>query len=222
MFYATHEPHGLKYNPFKALIVPRPIGWISTLNASGRVNLAPFSFFNGVADQPPIVVIGCVGMHADGGLKDTLVNIEGSGEFVANVVTWALRDQMNQTAAAVSRDTDEMRLAGLTPAPSRIIKTPRVAESPVALECRHIQTVDLPSTRPIPNRAVFGHVVGIYIDDSIIKDGIIDMGVFRPVARMGYHDYTVVRDVFTITKPPGVDPLVANPDYVNPEASSTT
>lgn len=221
MFYATHEPHGLKYNPFKALIVPRPIGWISTVNKKGVGNLAPYSFFNGIADQPPIVVIGCVGAHADGGLKDTLVNIEDTGEFVVNIVVWELRDQMNQTAAATPRNIDEMRLAGLTPAPSRMVKPPRVAESPVALECRHLQTVDLPSTRSIPNRAVFGQVVGIYINDDIIRNGVIDMTRFHPLARMGYHDYAVVRDVFTITKPPGVDPLVANPAYMSSEPDST-
>jgi flavin reductase (DIM6/NTAB) family NADH-FMN oxidoreductase RutF len=102
-----------------------------------------------------------------------------------------------------------------------MIKTPRVAESPVALECRHILTVDLPATRSIPNRTVFGHVVGIHISDDIIKDGVIDMARFHPVARMGYHDYTVVKEVFTITKPPGVDPLMVNPAYAKRAVPTT-
>lgn len=207
MFYSTDKPHGLKYNPFKALVVPRPIGWVSTLNKAGAINLAPFSFFNAVSDSPPIVVLGCNGVHIEGGVKDTALNISETGEFVVNIVTWELREQMNETSAAVSRDTDEMKLAGLTPAPSRMVKPPRVAASPVSLECVCLQTFDLPSTRGV-NTSFFGKVVGIYISDEIIRDGVIDMSRFHPIARMGYHDYTVVREVFTMTKPPGVDPLV--------------
>jgi flavin reductase (DIM6/NTAB) family NADH-FMN oxidoreductase RutF len=202
VFYATDGPHGLRHNPFKSLVVPRPIGWVTTIGDSGIVNLAPFSFFNAVADAPPIVVVGCNGRHADGGVKDTLRNIRQTGEFVCNVATWELREPMNQTSAAAGRGVDEMQLAGLAAAPSSLVRPPRVAAAPAHLECVHLQTVELPSTRPgDTNHTVFGHVVGIHIDDAIIRDGMIDMTLFHPIARLGYNDYAVVREVFTMLRP---------------------
>lgn len=201
-FYRTDEPHRLKHNPFKSLVVPRPIGWVSTLSTAGVVNLAPFSFFNAVADQPPIVIVSCNGSHADGGAKDTLRNITDTGEFVCNLVTWDLRTPMNRSAAHVGRGVDEMKLAELEPAASTLVKPPRVAASPAALECVHLQTVELPSTRPgTTNTTVFGRVVGIHIAEDIIKDGMIDMTKFHPIARLGYQDYAVVREVFTMPRP---------------------
>jgi flavin reductase (DIM6/NTAB) family NADH-FMN oxidoreductase RutF len=202
MFYEADKPHGLKHNPFKSLVVPRPIGWITTVSAAGIVNLAPFSFFNAVADAPPVVIFGCNGSHVEGGAKDTLANIAETGEFVCNIATWELRDQMNRTSANVPRSVDEMRLAGLAPAHSRLVKPPRVAASPVNLECVHLETVELPSSRTgHGNHTVFGRVVGIHISDEIVADGLIDMTRFRPIARLGYHDYTVVREVFTMRRP---------------------
>ncbi|HUN52914.1 MAG TPA: flavin reductase family protein [Candidatus Sulfotelmatobacter sp.] len=202
MFYQTDRPHGLRHNPFKSLVVPRPIGWVSTMSRAGTVNLAPFSFFNAVADTPPVVIVCCNGSHKEGGAKDTLANIAETGEFVVNIATWELREQMNRTSANVPRSVDEMQLAGLEPAPSRLVRPPRVAASPANLECVHLQTVELPSTDPAnANRTIFGRVVGVHISEAIIADGMIDMTRFLPIARLGYNDYTVVREVFTMRRP---------------------
>ncbi len=202
MFYETDGPHGLKHDPFKSLVAPRPIGWISSQAASGVINLAPFSFFNAMATHPPVVVFGCNGVHVEGGVKDTLANIEETGEFVANIATWELRDQMNLTSASVPRTVDEMREAGLDPAPCRLVKPPRVAATPANLECKYLETVSLPSEDPAePNQALFGQVIGIHIDESIITDGMIDMTKFKPIARLGNMDYTVVDNVFTMARP---------------------
>lgn len=202
MFYETKDPHGLKHNPFKSLIVPRPIGWVSTIDARGVVNLAPYSFFNGVGSDPPTVMFASEGTHTDGDFKDSATNVRETGEFVCNLATWELREPMNATSEHVPRSVDEFELAELTPSPSRLVAPPRVAESPVHLECTHLQTVELPSNDPErPTLVVFGRVVGIHIDDSIIRDGMIDMDVFKPIARLGYMDYTVVDNVFTMRRP---------------------
>ena len=138
MFYeVAKRDHGLPHDPFKALVAPRPIGWISTASAKGEINLSPYSFFNAVSDQPPMVAF------ASQGRKDALTFIEETGEFVCNLATFELRDAVNETSAPLARGESEMTLAGLTPAPSRLVKPPRVAEAPAALECRHLQTVPL-------------------------------------------------------------------------------
>ena len=187
MFYQTDQPHGLRHNPFKSLVAPRPIGWVSTVNKAGVVNLAPFSFFNAVADAPPVVIIACNGSHKDGGAKDTLANIRETGEFVCNIATWELREQMNLTSADAPHGVDEMELAGLAPA---------------HLECVHLQTIELPTTRAgSTNHTIFGRVVGVHISADILRDGMVDMTRFQPIARLGYNDYTVVREVFTMLRP---------------------
>lgn len=202
MFYEPRNHHGLKRDPFKSLVVPRPIGWISSLDAEGRLNLAPYSFFNAVAANPPIVMFSANGPHSEGGLKDSAKNAEDTGEFVCNLATWKLREKMNASSASLPRGRDEFQVAGLTPAPSRLVKPPRVAESPVHLECRWIKTVPLPSDDAgEPNTVVFGQVIGIHIDDAVIRDGMIDMGALRPIARLGYMDYTVVDTVFSMQRP---------------------
>ena len=202
MFYESKDHHGLKHNPFKSLIVPRPIGWVSTLDGDGVVNLAPYSYFNGVGSEPPTVMFASEGTHTEGGFKDSATNVRKTGEFVCNLATWELREAMNATSANVARNINEFELAGLTPTPSRLVKPPRVKESPVHLECTHLKTVELPSHDPDrPNLVVFGRVIGIHIDDSIIRDGMIDMKVFKPIARLGYMDYTVVDNVFTMRRP---------------------
>jgi flavin reductase (DIM6/NTAB) family NADH-FMN oxidoreductase RutF len=203
-FYASDQPHGLRHNPFKSLVAPRPIGWVSTVSKAGVVNLAPFSFFNAVADAPPIVVFACNGSHKHGGAKDTLANIRETGEFVCSIATWELREPMNLTSANAAHGVDEMALAGLAAAPSRLVRPPRVAAAPAALECVLHQIVELPSTRPdAANNTVFGRVVGVHINRAIIRDGLIDMTRFQPIARLGYNDYAVVRpdDVFTMRRP---------------------
>jgi flavin reductase (DIM6/NTAB) family NADH-FMN oxidoreductase RutF len=202
MFYETDNHHGLKRDPFKSLVAPRPIGWISSQDADGRVNLAPYSFFNAVAADPPIVMFASNGVHLEGGLKDSLKNAQETGEFVCNLATWELREKMNATSAMLPREVDEFEIAGLTPVPSKLVKPPRVAESSAHLECVWLETVNLPSNNPDePNNVVFGKVIGIHIDDSILRDGLIDMTAFRPIARLGYMDYTVVDTVFTMKRP---------------------
>ena len=202
MFYETKDHHGLKRNPFKSLIVPRPIGWISSQDGNGVVNLAPYSFFNAVASEPPTVMFSSNGVHSEGSYKDSAKNVQETGEFVCNLATWETREAMNTTSAMVARSVDEFQLAGLTPVPSELVKAPRVKESPVHLECTYLQTVELPSNNPEQaNLVVFGQVIGIHIDDSIITDGMIDMNVFKPIARLGYFDYSVVDNVFSMRRP---------------------
>lgn len=198
MFYdAVANVHGLEHDPFKALVAPRPIGWISTLTGNGTVNLAPYSFFNAVATNPHYV------MFASAGRKDSQRNAEESGEFVCSLATYALREQMNKTSATVRPDVDEMALAGLTPAPCRLVRPPRVSESPVAFECKYHQTVHLPGKNGAAGNhsMVIGLVVGIHIDDAAIVDGRIDVMQFKPIARLGYMDYTVVDSVFELRRP---------------------
>ena len=201
MHYDTAaNAHGMRHDPFKALIVPRPIGWISTVSKDGVLNLAPYSFFNGVSDRPPMV------MFASAGTKDSLRNVQETGEFTCSIATWDLRDEMNMSSAMVSADVDEFALAGLETAASRFVKPPRVARSPAAFECRHWKTVELPPNPKRPDQAyvvVFGLVVGIYIDDAYIRDGMVDTGAMRPIARMGYMDYSVVtpETTFAMNRP---------------------
>lgn len=203
MFYEpSKNDHGLPHNPFPSLIVPRPIGWITTLSKDGKVNLAPFSLFNGVGYTPPTVIVCPNGRGAGGGQKDTVINVRDTGEFVANMATWDLREQVSKTAATLPPDVNEMEVAGLTAAPCRLVKPPRVAESPVNLECKHIQTVELPSYDPeLPLNAIFGEVVGVHIKDEVISDGRIDVAKIRPIARLGYMDYTVVDTIFEMAIP---------------------
>lgn len=206
MYYATDSnQHGLKFDPFKALIAPRPIGWISTVSRDGVHNLAPYSFFNAVSDRPPVV------MFSSSGRKDSLVNIEDNGEFTCSLATWDLREAMNLSSAPVVHGVDEFELAGLTKIIGSAVKTARVAESPAAFECRHWKTVELPdfstantAKRPThKNYVVFGLVVGIYIDERIVKEGLVDTAAMQPIARMGYMDYAVVNreSSFTMNRP---------------------
>ena len=205
MHYDTAKrDHGLPHDPFKALVVPRPIGWIGTLGKDGVANLAPYSFFNAVSDRPPMV------MFSSGGRKDSLRNIEDTGEFTCSIATWALREAMNLSSAPVAPGVDEFVLAGLTKAPSRFVKPPRVAESPAAFECRLWQTLPLPPHKPgaAPSYTmVIGQVVGIYIDDMFIQDGIVHRGEMRALARLGYMDYSVLRPeaMFTMNRPVASD-----------------
>lgn len=194
---------GLRHNPVTALVVPRPIAWISTITSGGIANLAPFSFSGMASQSPPMVMFCANASHAEGGDKDTLRNVRQNGEFVFNVATWALREQMNRSSSMVDRHVDEFDLAGLTKAPSRAVRPPRVAESPLSLECKVATIVDLP---PCPvsgqrNTATFGEVVGIHLDRDIIHEGRIDTGRYRPLARLGYLDYATCSDIFEMHRP---------------------
>ena len=202
MFYSTDQHHGLKHNPFNALVIPRPIGWISSISLDGRANLAPYSFFNGVAYTPPQVMFSATGGHAEGGYKDTLENIRATEEFVVNIATWPLREAMNLSSAPAPRQVDEFKLAGVTPTPSKLVRPPKVQESPVHLECRLVQIVPLPTLdSPTQNTVVFGQVLGIHIDDGIIKDGMIDYALLQPIGRLGYFDYVRINEVFSMQRP---------------------
>jgi flavin reductase (DIM6/NTAB) family NADH-FMN oxidoreductase RutF len=198
MFYdAVANTHGLKWDPFKALVAPRPIGWISTLSKTGVVNLAPYSFFNAVSTDPHFV------MFSSGGRKDSQRNAEETGEFVCSLATYNLRDAMNRTSQHVGPEVDEMALAGLTPAPSKIVAPPRVAESPVAFECRYWRTIDLPGPDggPGTHAIVLGQVVGVHIDDSVLVGDKVDVTKLKPIARLGYGDYAVIDEVFELSRP---------------------
>ena len=202
MFYEVKNGHGLPHDPFKSCVVPRPIGWITTISTDGIVNLAPYSFFNGCGDAPPQVMYAPLGQNLDGDLKDSLTNVEATGEFVANMVTWELRDQMNETARHVPHATDEMALAGLETEVSQLVKPPRVKASPIHLECQYIQTVELRSHREeYRNLVVFGEVIGIHIRDEVMTDGMVDMSKFKPIARLGYLDYSITDNVFSMPFP---------------------
>ena len=202
MFYdADRNDHGLPYNPFKALAVPRPIGWISTVSRDGVGNLAPFSFFNALSYDPPFVMFSS-GCRADGSKKDTVVNAEETGEFVFNMATWALRKQMSETSFIMDPAIDELEAVGLTAAPSRYVTPPRVAESPAQFECRYHQTVVLPGhDSESVHHVVFGRVVGVHIKDEFITaEGRVDVLKIRPLARLGYKDYTTVDHIFAMEK----------------------
>jgi flavin reductase (DIM6/NTAB) family NADH-FMN oxidoreductase RutF len=203
MFYRPGEEHGLRGNPFNQLVIPRPIGWISSLDTEGRVNLAPFSFFNAVAYVPPQVMFSTTGPHAEGGAKDSLHNVRETGEFVFNLATWPLREAVNLTSTPAPRDIDELELAGLTPAAARVVSPPRVAESPVHLECTLVEIVELrtPDREAHTNTTVFGEVVGVHIADEAIVDGRVDALRLDPIARLGYDEYTRVVQVFAMTRP---------------------
>lgn len=193
----------LPHDPFKALIAPRPIGWISTLSRDGVANLAPFSFFNAVASDPPMVMFASGGAQHLDGRKDSHRNAEDTGEFVANIVPYALKDAMNASSATMPSERDEFEAVGLPKLPSVLVKPPRVAGAPAHLECRTERVIHLP-TRPgqPPNVVVFGLVVGVHIDESTIVDGRVDVRCFRPVARLGYFDYTSVERLFAMEFPP--------------------
>jgi len=196
MFYEPHD-HGLPHSPFKSLVVPRPIGWISTLSPNGVANLAPYSFFNGVADDPPVVLFSSLDV------KDSQRNAEATGEFVCNIVSYELREAMNATSAAAPPEVDEFELAGLAKAPCRLVKCPRVAEAPAALECTYIKTVDLPGRDGGANAysVVFGLVVAVHIADEMISGGMVDAAKLRQLARLGYQDYAFVENVFSLKRP---------------------
>jgi flavin reductase (DIM6/NTAB) family NADH-FMN oxidoreductase RutF len=201
VFYETlTNNHGLRHDPWKALVVPRPIGWISTIGKDGVCNLAPYSFFNAVSEKPHYVVFG------SSGLKHSVHNIQETGEFVCSLATYDLRYKMNTTSAAVPRGVDEFPLAGLTAAACKLVAPPRVKESPAAFECKLWQIVDLPPAAPggpSGYHLVIGLVVGIHIDDAFIRDGVVDTGAMRPIARLGYMDYAVVtpETIFSIQRP---------------------
>jgi len=199
MFYEPdkRDKSKLPHDPFKAIVAPRPIGWISSISLKGEVNLAPYSYFNGVNSRSNIV------MFASEGHKYSVSLIEETGEFVCNLATWDLREAMNATSAPLARGINEMQRAGLEAAPSRLVKPPRVAASPCALECKLIKIVAMETAdgTPVDSHVVFGQVVGVHIDDRFIVDGLLDTAALKPIARCGYDQYAAVESVFSMTRP---------------------
>lgn len=197
------RPAPFKHSIYTAIVVPRPIGWISTISLSGDINLAPYSFFNALTGDPPCVMY-CPngwkpGTHE---AKDSLTNAEETGEFVFNMCTYDLRDQMNLTAAHVPSTVDEMAEAGLEAVACELVKPPRVKASPIALECKYLQTVHLPSAENgRPNNVVMGQVIGIHVANEVISDGLIDIRKINPLARLGYLDYGTIENIFALERP---------------------
>jgi flavin reductase (DIM6/NTAB) family NADH-FMN oxidoreductase RutF len=185
------------HDPFKALVVPRPIGWISTVSTRGEVNLAPYSYFNAFSSVPPIV-----GFSSEGE-KDSSTFAMQTGEFVWSMATWDLRDGMNATAASLPRGESEFAHARLDTAPSRLVKPPRVAASPASFECRVTQLVKLKDLDGADSgrRLVLGRVVGVHLDERFVREGRVDSAAMRPIARGGYDEYSVVERVFSMPRP---------------------
>ncbi len=199
MFYEPRQGHGLPHNPFNAIVSPRPIGWISTRGADGQDNLAPYSFFNAVAYVPPQVMFASTSAKPDRtGTKDSVANIRETGVFCVNVVEFAARDAMNTTSGTWPREVDEFSHAGLAREECRMIAAARVADAPAALECRMTQIVTLEGAA---NFLVLGEVVGVHLREDCLMEGRFDITRFQPLARCGYRDYAVVREVFSLKRP---------------------
>ena len=208
MFYETAKnDHGLKRPPFKSCVVPRPIGWLSTVSADGVDNLAPYSQFTNLTFDPPRVLVS-VNRNPDGRKKDTAANIEATKEFVYNIVPYALKNAMDISSTPFPPEVDEFEKAGLTKAPSKLVKPFRVAESPINLECVYEQTIVLPGDSKTGTvDVIIGRVVAVHIADEVIgEDGKIDMTKIQPLARMGYSDYTYAEHVFELNSTKGLDP----------------
>jgi len=199
MFYNPEIGHNLPHDPFKAIVSPRPIGWISSFDKEKNVNLAPYSFFNAVADNPPMVMFSITGQKTNNiPLKDTLKNIVETKCFVVNVVSKDLLHQMNQTSGHYPKDIDEFISAKLEKSNCVNIDVPRVKKSPASLECILHKVLKLPG---FSNNMVIGKVVGIHINDQNLKNGLFDVLTYDPIARMGYKDYISVSKKFELDRP---------------------
>ncbi|MFQ6553005.1 flavin reductase family protein [Aestuariibius insulae] len=199
MFYRPEDGHGLPFNPFNAVVSPRPIGWISTRASDGSENLAPYSFFNAVAYVPPQVMFASTSAKPDrDGTKDSVANIRATGVFCVNTVAYEMRDAMNQTSGPWEKETDEFTLAGIERAECETIACSRVAGAPASLECRMSQIIQIEGEA---NFIVLAEVTGVHLRDDCLKDGRFDVTTFEPLARLGYRDYTRVRDLFPLDRP---------------------
>lgn len=197
------DPGRYKASLFNSVVAPRPIGWISTVDADGVPNLAPFSYFNGMSATPPMVMFAC-NAPDDRPEKDTLANARATGEFAANLATWELRHAMNRSSATVPHGVDEFELAGVTRLPSRIIRAPQVAQSPVSMECRVLRIFDFEPEQPGDRRSsvVFGRVLSIRVDDAYLDaNGRFDVLRAAPIARLGGFNYLAVRELFELARP---------------------
>ena len=199
MFYRPEDGHGLPHNPFNAIVAPRPIGWIATRGADGSDNLAPYSFFNAVAYEPPQVMFASTSAKPDrDGTKDSVANARATGVFAVNIVSFAMRDAMNATSGPWGKEVDEFDHAKLVKAECDTINCPRVAEAPATLECKVKQIVKLAGET---NYVVFGEVTGVHMRDDCLVDGTFDVTRFQPLARLGYRDYAKVSELFSLQRP---------------------
>ena len=197
-FYDPSGDHGLPHDPFKAILAPRLIGWISSCNAQGQVNLAPYSFFGVFSANPKIIAF------SSESYKDTIRNIEETGEFTWNLTSQALAQAMNRSSAPVSPGVNEFELAGLTQMPGRNVSVPRVGESPAALECKLLKVLQLEALdgHPVKNWIAFGQVVGVHIRREYLKDGLFDLNAAQPILRAGYRgDYAGMGEMFEMIRP---------------------
>lgn len=195
MFFETAKgDHNLPYNPFKACIVPRPIGWISSMNKSGVANLAPYSYFNAISDAPPTVMFSSANT-LNGGLKDSITNIEETGEFVVNLATLALKEEMHKSSTSLPYGVSEFEHFNIKSSPAHLVKPLYVADAAVHLECKYLQTISLETTK-----IVLGHVIGISIKDEFIRDGKLDISLLQPIARLGYDEYAVIDKIFKMKR----------------------
>ncbi|MFO1035312.1 MAG: flavin reductase family protein [Geminicoccaceae bacterium] len=203
MYFEPGEAGSPPSSILNTVVVPRPIGWISTVDAEGLANLAPYSFFNAVSYTPPRVIFSSSGTQRHhGGLKDSVSNIRATGEFVANLATFELREAMNRSSISAPSHIDEFDYAGLEKAPSRRVRPPRVAASPVQLECVAEQIIDLTALgEGEPCTIVVGRIVAFHIDDAVLVDGRVDIGRLDAIARLGYDQYARVTDIFAMTRP---------------------
>lgn len=199
MFYRPEDGHGLPHNPFNAIVSPRPIGWISSRSGAGINNLAPYSFFNAVAYVPPQVMFASISAKDDqDNTKDSIANIQETGVFCVNIVSYEMRDAMNVTSQTFGKEVDEFSRAGLETVDCETINCARIKGAPAALECKLTQIVTLPGQS---NRVAFGEVTGIHMRDDCMRDGLFDVSLFEPLARLGYRDYTRVSEVFSLARP---------------------
>lgn len=199
MFYRPEDGHGLPHNPFNAVVTPRPIGWISTRGSDGSENLAPYSFFNAVAYEPPQVMFASTSAKPDrDGTKDTVANIAETGEFAVNIVSFEMADAMNMTSGPWEKEIDEFEKANLSKAACSEIGCSYVDGAPAVLECKLTQITTLPGDA---NKVVFGEVVGVRLRDDCVVDGKFDVTKFHPLARLGYRDYTKIQDLFSLSRP---------------------
>lgn len=199
MFYRPGlDDHGLPHSPLKAIVAPRPIGWISTLDAQGRANLAPYSFFNAFSDAPPMVAYGSgakkIGLDEG---KDTVANVEATGEFVVNIVSEALIDAMNISSQHFPAGTDEFEAAKLEKGACQTVAAPRVAAAPASLECKLFKIIELPGG----DKMVIGEVTGIHVSEDALVEGRFDVTRFKTLARLGYRDYALIEQVFELQRP---------------------
>jgi flavin reductase (DIM6/NTAB) family NADH-FMN oxidoreductase RutF len=197
MFYECANGHGLPHDPVKALIAPRPIGWISAMSSRGEINLSPYSFFNMIAERPQMV------MFSSSGRKDAISFVEETKEFVCNITSWDQREAVNATSAPLPRGQNEFPYAGLETAPCVLVRPPRVKDAPAALECRYVKTVSLDPLdgSPASHFMVIGQVVGVHIEDRFIRDGRVDTTLMRIISRAGYYDYFVADHIFSMKRP---------------------